>query len=138
MENRKDGRIMEKTKVCRRCGKTLDKYVVWTVLANDTNTYTLCPECGAELGRFFKGYNVEKSITDQIADELKKRTEKPVVILLNGKALDLFNKEVPVGSVADGGYVLMGVPVLYQYMPTESNYPVCKFVYNAESILLKG
>ena len=138
MENRKDGRIMEKTKVCRRCGKTLDKYVVWTILANETNTYTLCPECGAELGRFFKGYNVEKSITDQIADEMKKRQKKPAAVLLNGKALDLFDKEIPVGSVTNGGYVLMGVPVLYEYMPTENDNPVCKFVYNAESVTLKG
>ena len=129
---------MEKAKVCRRCGKTLNKYVVWTILANETNTYTLCPECGAELGRFFKGYNVEKSITDQIADALKKRQEKPAAILLNGKALDLFDKEIPVGSVKSGGYVLMGVPVLYQYMPIENDTPVCKFVYNAESVYLKG
>lgn len=90
------------------------------------------------MGRFFKGYNVEKSITDQIADELKKRQKKPAVVLLNGKALDLFDKEVPVGSVTDGGYVLMGVPVLYQYMPSESNSPVCKFVYDAEIMPLKG
>lgn len=45
---------MEKTKVCRRCGKTLDKYVVWTILSNETNTYTLCPVCLSGLAEYMQ------------------------------------------------------------------------------------
>lgn len=133
MENRKDGRIM----LCYRCQREIIDRNDKLLVSYSSRTVALCPECGAELGRFFKGCKVEKSITDQITDELKKRQKKPAVILLNGKAVDLFNKEIPVGSVTDGGYVLMGVPVLYQYMPTENDSPVCKFVYNIESVLLK-